>query len=151
MENKIEPPVAFNSLKQVADYYGVSRSSIVLALRKKKLQGRKVGPRWLILREDMNTYRIHRYSRHALIHKGEFVYDEEKGFLSIKRVAELFTMELGFPYRTQRIYYLIRLGALKASQKGAAWVVNREDAMQLLDREKQAHQTYLINSKRSEA
>ena len=52
---------------------------------------------------------------------GELLFDNVKGFFSVNQAAKL----LNVP--AQKIYYATRVGLLKASRKGAAWVINIDD------------------------
>lgn len=55
------------------------------------------------------------------MHNGELIFDNKKGFFSIQQAAKL----LNVPY--QKIYYATRIGLLRASRKGSAWVVHMDD------------------------
>lgn len=52
---------------------------------------------------------------------GELLFDNHKGYYSVNQAAK----KLGVP--AQKIYYATRVGLLKASRKGAAWVIHEED------------------------
>lgn len=142
MITNIEPPSEFNTLKAVADYYGISRSAIVMAIRKNRLKAVKIKNRWLILRSDMEEYRKGRFSRNYQTHEGKLVFDKEKGLLSLRQVRDMFRETLGMNYPNQRLYYLLRLGKLKAFRCGSTWVVNLSDALDLLDKERKSHGNY---------
>jgi len=49
------------------------------------------------------------------------IFDTNKGFFSVGQAAKI----LNVP--AQKIYYATRVGMLKASRKGAAWVISVED------------------------
>lgn len=149
MNIKIEPPKEFNSLKAVADYYAMSRSAIVMAIRKKRLKALKNKNRWLVLRIDMEEYRKGRFSRIFQTHNGKLVFDKSKGLLSLKEVRDMFQESLGMNYPSQRLYYLLRLGKLKAFRCGSTWVVRLPDALDLLEKERTASNCFLKNSKTS--
>jgi excisionase family DNA binding protein len=55
---------------------------------------------------------------------GELLFDNKKGFYSVKQAAKM----LNVP--EQKIYYATRVGHLQASRKGAAWVIRIEDLKQ---------------------
>lgn len=52
---------------------------------------------------------------------GELVFDNLKGYYSVNQTAKL----LNVP--AQKIYYATRIGLLKATRKGAAWVIHIDD------------------------
>ena len=52
---------------------------------------------------------------------GELLFDNNKGFFSVNQVAKI----LNVP--AQKIYYATRVGLLKATRRGAAWVVHTSD------------------------
>ena len=52
---------------------------------------------------------------------GELLFDNNKGFYSVNQVAQM----LGVP--AQKIYYATRVGLMKATRKGAAWVIHTNE------------------------
>lgn len=109
------------SITEAAKINNVTRQAIYVAIKQNKLKATKHTTRWTIDLEDLEQYRRQKYSRTKSMFAGELLFDNRKGFFSINQVAKM----LGVP--AQKIYYATRVGLLKASRKGAAWVVHVED------------------------
>ena len=109
------------SITEAAKINNVTRQAIYVAIKQKKLKAFKDATRWTIDLEDLETYRKQKYSRTKSMFNGELLFDNHKGFFSVNQVAKM----LNVP--AQKIYYATRVGLLKASQKGAAWVVHTND------------------------
>ncbi|MDN3505117.1 MAG: helix-turn-helix domain-containing protein [Rhabdochlamydiaceae bacterium] len=106
------------SITEAARINGVTRQAIYVAIKQNKLKAKKETTRWTIHLDDLEDYRNQKYSRSKSTFEGELLYDNKLGYYSINQVAKM----LGVP--AQKIYYATRIGLLKASRKGAAWVVN---------------------------
>jgi excisionase family DNA binding protein len=109
------------SITEAARINNVTRQAIYVAIKQRKLKAYKDTTRWTIDVEDLDAYRKQKYSRSKSIFDGELLFDNQKGFYSVNQVAKI----LGVP--AQKIYYATRVGLLKASRKGAAWVVHTDD------------------------
>ena len=109
------------SITEAARINNVTRQAIYVAIKQKKLKAYKDTTRWTIDLEDLETYRKQKYSRSKSMFAGELLFDNQKGFYSINQIAKI----LDVP--AQKIYYATRVGLLKASRKGAAWVVHSND------------------------
>ena len=111
------------SITEAAKIHGVTRQAIYVAIKQKKLKASKDGhsKRWTISLQDLEEYRKQRYSRSKSTFEGELLFDNQKGFYSVGQTAKM----LGVP--AQKIYYATRIGMLKASRKGAAWVIHIND------------------------
>lgn len=109
------------SITEAARLNNVTRQAIYVAIKQKKLKATKNDARWVIHIDDLEDYRKNKYSRSKSIYNGELIFDNEKGFYSINQAAKM----LNVP--AQKIYYATRVGQLKASRKGAAWVVSIDD------------------------
>lgn len=109
------------SITEAARLNNVTRQAIYVAIKQKKLKAHKDSTRWTIDLEDLEDYRRQKYSRAKSLYNGELLFDNDKGFHSVNQVAKL----LGVP--AQKIYYATRIGMLKASRRGAAWVVHTDD------------------------
>lgn len=120
----------FVTLSEAAKINNVTRQAIYVAIKQKKLRAYKNPTRWIIDVEDLEQYRKLKYSRSKSTHNGELIFDNKKGYYSIQQASKM----LHVPY--QKIYYATRIGLLKASRKGSAWVVHIDDL-------KQYQQTYL--------
>lgn len=117
----------FVSLSEAARINNVTRQAIYVAIKQKKLRAYKNPTRWIIHRDDLEAYRNLKYSRTKSMFNGELLFDNKRGFFSIQQAAKM----LNVPY--QKIYYATRIGLLKASRKGAAWVVHMEDLKKYQD------------------
>lgn len=109
------------SITEAAKINNVTRQAIYVAIKQGKLKARKDGTRWLISVEDLAKYRDEKYSRTKSTFDGELLFDNKKGFFSVNQVAKM----CGVP--AQKIYYATRVGLLKATRKGAAWVIHAND------------------------
>ncbi len=115
------------SLSEAARINNVTRQAIYVAIKQKKLRAYKNPTRWIIHRNDLEAYRNLKYSRTKSMFNGELLFDNKRGFFSIQQAAKM----LNVPY--QKIYYATRIGLLKASRKGAAWVVHMDDLKKYQD------------------
>lgn len=109
------------SITEAARINNVTRQAIYVAIKQKKLKAKKEATRWLIRLEDLEEYRATKYSRLKSTFEGELLFDNEKGFYSVNQAAKM----LGVP--AQKIYYATRIGLMKASRKGAAWVIHIDE------------------------
>ncbi len=109
------------SITEAARINGVTRQAIYVAIKQKKLKATKDATRWKIHIDDLEDYRRQKYSRTKSMFDGELLFDNDKGYYSVRQAADI----LGVP--VQKIYYATRIGLLKASRKGAAWVIHVND------------------------
>lgn len=109
------------SITEAARINDVTRQAIYVAIKQGKLRATKDTTRWTIFLQDLEDYRKQKYSRTKSMFAGELLFDNGKGFYSVNQAAKM----LGVP--AQKIYYATRVGLLKASRKGAAWVIHLED------------------------
>ena len=109
------------SITEAARINNVTRQAIYVAIKQKKLKAHKDSTRWTIDLEDLEEYRRQKYSRAKSTFNGELLFDNQKGYYSVNQVAKM----LGVP--AQKIYYATRIGMLKATRKGAAWVIHRSE------------------------
>jgi excisionase family DNA binding protein len=86
-----------------------------------KLKATKETTRWTINLDDIEEYRIQKYSRSKSVFDGELLFDNGRGFFSVNQVAQMLSVP------AQKIYYATRIGLLKAHRKGAAWVIHSDD------------------------
>jgi excisionase family DNA binding protein len=120
-EEELPPGKKFVTLSEAAKINDVTRQAIYVAIKQKKLRAYKNPTRWIIDIEDLERYRKLKYSRTKSMHNGELIFDNKKGFYSIQQASKM----LNVPY--QKIYYATRIGLLKATRKGSAWVVHVDD------------------------
>ena len=111
----------FVSLSEAARINNVTRQAIYVAIKQKKLKAFKDSTRWTIDLKDLEEYRKHKYSRTKSMFGGELLFDNNKGYYSVNQAAQM----LGVP--AQKIYYATRVGLLKATRKGAAWVIHANE------------------------
>ena len=109
------------SITEAAKLNNVTRQAIYVAIKLNKLKATKETTRWTINLDDLDEYRTQKYSRAKSIFDGKLLFDNQKGFFSINQVAEMLSVP------AQKIYYATRVGLLKASRKGAAWVIHTTD------------------------
>lgn len=109
------------SITEAAKINNVTRQAIYVAIKQNKLKATKHTTRWTIDLQDLEDYRRQKYSRTKSMYDGELLFDNKKGYFSVNQAAKL----LGVP--AQKIYYATRVGLLKASRKGAAWVIHVDD------------------------
>ena len=109
------------SITEAARINNVTRQAIYVDIKQKKLKAYKDTTRWTIDLEDLENYRKQKYSRTKSMFEGELLFDNKNGFFSINQVAKM----LNVP--AQKIYYATRVGLLKATRKGAAWVVHTNE------------------------
>jgi excisionase family DNA binding protein len=109
------------SITEAARINNVTRQAIYVAIKQKKLKAYKDTTRWTIDLDDLDNYRKQKYSRTKSMFDGELLFDNHKGFYSVNQVAKI----LNVP--AQKIYYATRVGLLKATRRGAAWVVHTND------------------------
>lgn len=123
MENKNNNASHLVSITEAAKINNVTRQAIYVAIKQGKLKAHKdeTTTRWMIDSRDLQKYRDEKYSRKKSMFNGELVFDNHKGFYSVNQTAEI----LGVP--SQKIYYATRVGHLKATRKGAAWVIHTND------------------------
>lgn len=117
----VKPGKRLVSITEAAKINNVTRQAIYVAIKQKKLKASKDTTRWTIDLNDLEEYRRQKYSRTKSLFNGELLFDNKKGFYSVNQVAKM----LGVP--AQKIYYATRVGLLKASRKGAAWVIHSND------------------------
>jgi len=118
---ELESPRKVVSITEAARINGVTRQAIYVAIKQNKLRARKDSTRWTIDLDDLEDYRRNKYSRTKSTFDGELLFDNDKGFYSVNQAAKI----LGVP--AQKIYYATRIGMLKATRKGAAWVIHTDD------------------------
>lgn len=124
------------SIAEAAEYTHVCRQAVAVAIYKGQIKAEKICQRWYTTKEDIDAYRANKYNRDEQMRDGEKLFDPEKGRFSVGQVAKVMSAELGRAYPTHRVYYLLRTGQLKALRKGSSWIIAKEDAIELLQRER---------------
>lgn len=124
------------SLREAAEYAHVKPQAIYVAFRRKKIPAEKNGKKWIVKRSDLDVYRENKYNRDLYKSGGELIFDPEKGHFSVVHVAKVISHITGRRLSVQHLYYLIRKGRLTAFKKGGHFVIKKEDALELLEKEK---------------
>ncbi len=114
---------ALVSITEAAEINQVTRQAIYVAIKLNKLKAKKEASRWTIHVDDLAAYREHKYSRSKSMYRGKLLFDNSKGYYSINQVAEMLEVP------AQKIYYATRVGLMKATRKGAAWVVHQKEVL----------------------
>lgn len=109
------------TINEAARMSQVTRQAIYVAIKQKKLRAFKQTARWNIHLDDLEDYRLLRYSRSHSVYKGDLLFDNMQGFYSIAQTAQMLHMS------AQRIYHAARVKQLKAGRKGAAWIIHIDD------------------------
>lgn len=109
------------SITEAAEINDVTRQAIYVAIKLKKLKATKKTSRWTIHLDDLEAYRTQKYSRMKSVFDGELLFDNRKGYFSVGQTAKI----LNVP--SQKIYYATRTGMMRATRKGAAWVIHSDD------------------------
>jgi excisionase family DNA binding protein len=117
------------SITEAAKINNVTRQAIYVAIKQNKLKATKK-TRWEIDIQDLEDYRKNKYSRSKSVFDGDLLFNNDKGYFSVNQVARI----LGVP--AQKVYYATRVGLMKATRKGAAWVIHE-------DQVKEYQNTYL--------
>lgn len=121
---KGDEPLETLTIGQAAEQSRVTRQAIYVAIRHKKLRAFKHTARWNIHQDDLQDYRLLRYSRSQSTYDGDLLYDNSRGTYSIVQTAKMLSLS------PQRIYQAARKGQLRSSRKGAAWVIHIDDIRQ---------------------
>ena len=119
-KSKVESPKDVLSIKEAARVDGVTKQSIHMAIKKKRLKSTKdpKSGRRKINRQDLEEYRLKKYSRDLSTFNGELLFDNSKGFYSIGQTAKMLDVDY------QKIYHAMRMGLLNADRRGCAWVLH---------------------------
>ena len=116
------------TITEAARLNNVTRQAIYVAIKQNKLKATKYATRWLIRIEDLDDYKNNKYSRAKSTYNGELLFDNDKGYYSVNQAAQMLKVP------AQKIYYATRVGHLKASRKGAAWVIHQDDIREYKDK-----------------
>ncbi len=109
------------SITEAARLNNVTRQAIYVAIKQKKLKATKDSTRWTIHLDDLEDYRKSKYCRSKSVFQGELLFDNKKGYFSVNQTAKM----LNVP--AQKVYYATRVGLMKATRKGAAWVIHIDE------------------------
>ena len=123
------------TIGQAARISHVGDQAIYVAIKSGRLKGVFINRKWYTTKQDLEEYRLTKYSRENRKFNGERIYDLEKGKLSPTHISKILSSTLKRPISVQYIYYLLRTGHIKGYKVGPAWVIDRQDAISLLERE----------------
>lgn len=129
----------FYSLEEATKYAHICKQALCLAIKQGKLKAEKktVNKRraWVLTSKDIDDYRANKYRRDLYKIDGKLIFDLEEGRWSVLHASKTLSAALGRPYTAAHIYYLLRLGKLKAFRRGAAWVISRDQVIELYNQE----------------
>lgn len=114
------------SITEAAKINNVTRQAIYVAIKQNKLKATKKS-RWEIDLKDLEEYRTHKYSRSKSMFAGELLFDNMKGYYSVNQAAKMLKVP------AQKIYYATRIGLIKGTRKGAAWVIHMDEVNRYRD------------------
>ncbi len=131
----VDPEEGLMTMRAASQLTHVTRQAIFNAIRKGNLTGQKINGRWYVKLQDLEIYRLNKHNRDLIKSDGDYVFDMEKGHFSVHQVCKVLSATLGHPFPLQRLYYLLRTGQLKGFRKGISWVIEKDDAVELLKQE----------------
>ena len=112
------------SVSEAASLKKVTRQAIYLAIQANRLKAYKHREQFRIFRVDLDEYyEKHRFSRSISTYKGELIFDDEKGLISIDRASQMINVP------KQKLYYACRTGQLAAHRKKCSWVIDVKDLL----------------------
>lgn len=115
---KKDPSETFVSMKEAAKINGVSRQAIFFAIKKGILKAQqKSNRRWKIKLSDLEKYRRQKYSRNKSKYKEELIFDNDKGYYSVKQTANILGVTIF------HVYYAVRNKKIKTSRVGGVIVI----------------------------
>lgn len=139
---KRKSPEEFFSLEEAGQYAHVTRQAIYLAIRNRGLKAKKINNRWYTTKEDIDYYRMNKHNRDLRKDAGEYIFDMDKGHFSVSQVVKVISATIGCPFPVQRLYYLLRRGQVKGIRRGKAWIIQKDDAVSLLETVKEESTRY---------
>ena len=129
----------FKSLNEAAEYAHVCRQAMFLAIRKGQLKAEKRTvhgqEQWHIEQKDLDDYRANKYNREKRVYEGQKLFDLDNDRWSVLHAAKTLSEMLGRHYPLHHLYYLLRIGRLRAQKHGNAWVISREALIEIYDLE----------------
>jgi len=132
---------SFVSLKEAAKYARTGRQAIYKAIKLGQLKAEKVLVKgkwcWKITAADIDEYRKNKYSREKRVVNGLRLFDIEQNRWSVVQASKALSEMLKIPYPVHHVYYLLRIGKLRAMKYGRAWVIAREALVSLYEEEKE--------------
>ena len=120
--------------QQAADYMHVTRQAVMVAIAQYGLKAHKRGYRWYITREDMDAYRLRKFSRDRTKINGQYLWDIDQGRFSPPQIAKILSDALGRSITVQNVYHALRRGYLRSQRCGTFYVILQADAIAYLDK-----------------
>jgi len=109
------------SINDAAELLKVTRMAIYAAIQKGRIKTCLDGNGHMkIAYKDLETYEVSKYKRSESKFNGAKIFDKEKGLFSVKECANALGIKM------QAVYFLLRVGKLKAEKKGAQLVISVE-------------------------
>jgi excisionase family DNA binding protein len=109
------------NITQAAKLKNVTRQAIYQAIKSKKLKALRNEFKWIINLNDLEDYEKSKYSRAYSTHKGELIFDKEKGLFSCIETSKICNVPV------QTIYHAIHTGKLKAKRTRRSFVIHKDD------------------------
>jgi hypothetical protein len=129
----MENDITFYSLREAARYMQQKPQSIFSAIKKGRLKALKSKKghlyHWIIKMSDIQEYKATKYQAATRTKDGKKIYDIKSDRWNIVDLAR----DLSIP--AHRIYYLIRVGKLRAERNGASYIVKKDDLLKILEQE----------------
>ena len=130
----------FISLTEAGKYARVGRQAIFQAIKKKQLKAvkkmlRKNQAQWIISRKDLDEYRSQKYNCEKREFQGEKLIDLEQNRWSVAQAAKVLSVMLCRSYPSAHLYYLLRIGELRAQKRGGMWVISKEELTKIYQKE----------------
>lgn len=111
------------TITEASDVMNLTRQAVYVAIKLNKLKAFKEekSSRWMIRKEDLENHKRQRYCRSRSLYEGKPLYDEEAGEYSVANAAKILR------FKTQKLYYLIRIGRIKSKIRGNAYIITKDD------------------------
>lgn len=109
------------TMREAAKASKCTTAAIFAAIKSKRLAAHRVGFRWYLHRDDLQSYKKTRYSRQYSKYKGKPLFEKEKGERSATDAAK----EVGST--VQMMYHYLRCRRLPFKKKGVAYVLDAKD------------------------
>ena len=113
-----------NTLAEAGKYLSVGRYAIYIAIKKKRIKAIKNGGRWTINAQDLEEYKLNKFSRKFSTYNGKPLFEKEKGECSAAEAAKILGCSI------QHLYYACRTNKITTSKKRATWVINENDIIE---------------------
>lgn len=113
------------NLHQAASYARVTYQTIFLAVKRGRLRARRSGKRWLVTHQDVDAYRLAKYTGKR--HNGRLVHNPSIGLFSLAQSALVLSDMLGYTITRSRVAWAVKRGVLACSRHGHYYVIAQAD------------------------